>query len=437
MNTSETGSEVDSSSVKASYQPGDVVADRYRIIRHLGSGGMGSVFEAEHIHIGASRALKVVHKAADDGSPDATRFLRGAKNAALIHHPNVCQVLDFGMLSDGRQYLAMEFVAGLSLGELMRRSGALPAVDAVAIAFYVAQALEAAHRLDVVHRDLKPDNIMLGPEDRGHEGLKVVDFDIARRYTVQAPHAITRPHFAIGTPEYMSPEQAMGQEVSGTTDLYSLGLILYQAITGDLPFRSKNVAQMMANRLTKPVTPLSERMPSAGIPPGLDSLVASLLAPYAANRPSNSLWVARQLQGFHELMKYGEGSFASGSYPLANPSKVSSSQSFELRSGDPTDSLLTSTLDGWVGEPSFSRSDSGPVPVGAGPQGLLPFQGTGGKSRSTAVAYLTTSFILVIGLVVLLMGGDKGTVEELGAPDVLLVPVDDVAVESSEEPNGF
>lgn len=274
------------------YSPGTVVAERYRIVRHLGSGGMGSVYEAEHVHIGVSRALKVLLPPMEKDRGQAERFLRGARNAAAIRHSNVCQVHDFGVTGDGRQYLAMEFVSGRSLGKALQADSRFGVLRTMAIARSVAQALTAAHRLGIVHRDLKPDNVMLDDsgkqETDGDEGVKVVDFDIARAMRPAPDQEITGPMDTIGTPLYMSPEQVRGLDVDGRSDLYQLGLIVYRMLSGSLPFEGATTQEVMTSRLFLPPRPLLELVPHLEIPPGLVDLVDALLSREPEERPSTA-----------------------------------------------------------------------------------------------------------------------------------------------------
>ncbi|TVR63749.1 MAG: serine/threonine protein kinase [Gemmatimonadales bacterium] len=279
------------------YSPGTLVADRYRVVRPLGQGGMGAVLEVEHVQLEVRRALKVLLPEAAKDAEGAERFLRGARNAARIQHPNVCQVYDFGVMDDGRQYLAMEFISGRSLGQAMKAGEVFAVQQALVVVRSIALALEAAHELGVVHRDLKPDNIMLGPGWESGVGVKVVDFDIARRMGEGEVQdlTLTRPNFAVGTPEYMSPEQAAGQRLDGRSDLYSLGLILYRMISGVLPFQGSNSQEVMVSRLIRDPIPIQQAVPHVMVPAGVVSLFSHLLARHPADRTPSARDVLEEL----------------------------------------------------------------------------------------------------------------------------------------------
>ncbi|MFO0328652.1 MAG: protein kinase domain-containing protein [Gemmatimonadota bacterium] len=227
---------------------GSVLADRYRIVKRLGEGGMGTVFLAEHVKIGRRSALKVVKPdmAAD---PDAiARFIREATNASKIEHPNVAGIHDFGELADGRLYLAMEFIDGESLAAVLHREGPMPPFRAAEIVAQVSAGLQAAHQLGIVHRDLKPENIMLARHPDGSDKVKLVDFGIAKAHG-DAGQKVTRTGVLIGTPAYMSPEQVAGGEVSGASDQFALACSAFEMLTGALPFEGDNTFEQITSRV--------------------------------------------------------------------------------------------------------------------------------------------------------------------------------------------
>jgi len=259
---------------------GRVVADRYRVLRKLGEGGMGRVYLAEHVRMGRPCALKVLNPELVD-SPDAiARFAREASSASRINHPNVASVYDFGETEDGIAYLAMEYAEGERLSTLIAREGPFPPERAVAIARQVADALITAHELGIVHRDLKPDNILVSRARDGSDLVKVIDFGIAK-----GPHGtdtqLTRTGFVVGTPKYMSPEQVSGEPVDGRTDIYSLGCILYEMLVGQPAFDGPT-AELIMRRLTEP--PPQPRRQNPRIPKELDEVVVRALARSTADR---------------------------------------------------------------------------------------------------------------------------------------------------------
>jgi serine/threonine protein kinase len=185
---------------------GQVVADRYHVTKKLGEGGMGQVYLAEHVKMGRRSAIKVMNPAMVHDPDAVARFNREAANASRITHPNVCAIYDFGETGDGLIYLAMEFIEGEPLTDLLKRDESLPTVRAARIFAQVADALQAAHDLGIVHRDLKPDNIMLTRGRTGADVVKVVDFGIAKAIGGDDSQKVTRTGLVVGTPEFMSPE---------------------------------------------------------------------------------------------------------------------------------------------------------------------------------------------------------------------------------------
>lgn len=257
---------------------GQVLAERYHILRKLGEGGMGEVYLAEHIKMGRRSAIKIMSPAMVHDPDAVARFNREAANASRITHPNVCAIYDFGETTDGLIYLAMEFVEGEPLTELLEREGALPVDRAGRIFLQAADALQTAHDLGIVHRDLKPDNIMLGRTRAGDDLVKVVDFGIAKAVGGEANQKVTKTGLVVGTPEFMSPEQLSGDALDGRSDLYSLALVLFRMLTSTLPFEAETVQEIMVKRLTDDPMTLAAARPGLEVPPGLQSCLDTALA---------------------------------------------------------------------------------------------------------------------------------------------------------------
>jgi Protein kinase domain len=264
---------------------GQVVADRYHVVKKLGEGGMGQVYLAEHVKMGRRSAIKVMNPSMVHDPDAVARFNREASNASRITHPNVCAIYDFGETPDGLIYLAMEFIEGEPLTDLLEREGALPLARAADIFGQTADALQAAHDLGIVHRDLKPDNIMLTRRKGGGDMVKVVDFGIAKAVGGdESGQKVTKTGLVIGTPEFMSPEQLSGDRLDGRSDLYSLALVFYRMLTGKLPFEATTVQETMIKRLTDEPTKLADARPDLGFPPGLQPLLDTALARTPAER---------------------------------------------------------------------------------------------------------------------------------------------------------
>jgi eukaryotic-like serine/threonine-protein kinase len=256
---------------------GQVIADRYHVIKKLGEGGMGQVYLAEHVKMGRRSAIKVMNPSMVHDPDAVSRFNREASNASRITHPNVCAIYDFGETPDGLIYLAMEFIEGEPLTELLQREGALPAPRAAHIFVQVAEALQAAHDLGIVHRDLKPDNIMLTRARDGSDVVKVVDFGIAKAVGGDDTQKVTKTGLVVGTPEFMSPEQLAGDKVDGRSDTYSLALVFFKMLTGKLPFEASTVQETMIKRLTDDPTTLAAARPDLDFPAGLQPALDAAL----------------------------------------------------------------------------------------------------------------------------------------------------------------
>ena len=264
---------------------GQVIADRYHVVKKLGAGGMGQVYLAEHVKMGRRSAIKVMNPSMVHDPDAVARFNREASNASRITHPNVCAIYDFGETADGVIYLAMEFIEGESLTALIERDGALVVPRAADIFLQVAEALQAAHDLGIAHRDLKPDNIMLVRGRDGRDVVKVVDFGIAKAISGdEAGQKVTKTGLVVGTPEFMSPEQLSGDKVDGRSDLYSLALVLYQMLTGKLPFQAESAQEIMVKRLTDEPAPLTVTRPDLTFPNGLQQTFDTALARMPAER---------------------------------------------------------------------------------------------------------------------------------------------------------
>lgn len=276
---------------------GTVLADRYRIVARLGEGAMGAVYLGEHLRIGRRDAIKVLREGMARDAEAAARFMRGARNVSAIRHPNVCTIYDFSDTADGLQFLAMEYVEGETLKDTLDREGRLDAGRAVAIAQQVAAALQAAHEAGIVHRDLKPGNIMVTRRPDGTDAVKVVDFDIAKGPQEAEGEEVTRLGFVVGTPEYMSPEQLMGERLDGRSDVYSLGIVLFRMLTGALPFRAATAQEIMVQRLTEAPLRLSDALPGVALPEPLERVVARSLARLPAERHESAAAFAADLAG--------------------------------------------------------------------------------------------------------------------------------------------
>jgi serine/threonine-protein kinase len=251
--------------------------DKYNLIRLVGEGGMGVVYEARHTLVRKRCALKILHPALSKNQEVVQRMLREAQAAAEIGHPNIVETHDFGETADGTYYLVMEYLEGWSLGGMLQKHNQLDVDTAVAVTIQVLSALVAAHTKGIVHRDLKPDNIFIAKSRRGGEEVKLLDFGISK-FTLEGTGNLnlTRTGAILGTPNYMSPEQASGRdEVDRRSDLWAVGVILYQVLTGELPFTGKNYNELMFNIVQEePVAPREHR---PDLPEKLQGLILKAL----------------------------------------------------------------------------------------------------------------------------------------------------------------
>ncbi len=271
---------------------GTTISDRYRIERVLGEGGMGAVYQAEHTLMRKRMAIKVLHPEMTRLPEVVARFEREAMAAAHIDHPHVVTATDFGKLADGSFFLALEFVEGKSLREVIAE-GRLELGRSLHIGRQIALALQRAHALKIVHRDLKPENVMLVERDGDTDFVKVLDFGIAKvqigelttqENTDPSQPVLTQAGMVYGTPEYMAPEQALGQPVDARADLYALGIILYEMLTGHRPFDAGSKVALLGMQVTAPVPAMASKSAEANVPPEIEGLVLRLLAKESADR---------------------------------------------------------------------------------------------------------------------------------------------------------
>ncbi len=299
----------------------------YRLDRILGRGGMGTVYSGEHVYIKKPVAVKVLHPQFARYTEAVNRFLREARAASSINHPNIVDVTDFGLLGDGLVYFVMEYLDGKSLEDIIEREGAVELHRALNIANQMALALEAAHKMGVIHRDLKPDNVMLlarpGRRDLvriAHEDhlsdamvtereeswdfVKLLDFGIAKVLIPDELTAETVQGAVFGTPEYMSPESARGEDVDHRADIYSLGIILFDMLTGRPPFEAQAANEVLQMQIHRPPPSPREFAPHREITESAELVILKAMQKDPAKRYQSMGELRTDLQGAYGTVSY-------------------------------------------------------------------------------------------------------------------------------------
>ena len=234
---------------------GELIDGRYVVKAVLGHGGMGIVYAVQHTKLGRPLALKVLRRELARDADLCKRFIQEARAAAAVNHPGVVQITDFGVLSSGQPYFVMELLSGRSLSRVMAQERPLAVERLVNIVDQLVDALEAAHLVHVIHRDLKPDNIHVASDPGKNDVIKVLDFGLAR---VAGATRLTKQGFVFGTPHYMSPEQAQGDPVDHRADIYALGVLMYEMATGQVPFDAESYMGVLTKHISMPVVPPSK-----------------------------------------------------------------------------------------------------------------------------------------------------------------------------------
>jgi serine/threonine protein kinase len=272
----------------------------YRTGKSVGFGGMANVVEALDTKSGEIVALKILHAHAAANREAVARFTREARALGNLQHPNIVRVIDHGVTEGGDAWIAMELLRGASLAELVRRNGRLAPTRAVRIALDVARALAAVHQRGLLHRDVKPENIVVVGADTEKEHAKLIDFGVARVTKAElSEHSIvyTRAGAMLGSAAFMAPEQKSADDlVDARADVFALGVTLYEALTGNLPFDGRTLKEQLTARERGEIVPLAQRAGDVVFPPTLEPLLRLLLAPNREARPDDGLAVASRLE---------------------------------------------------------------------------------------------------------------------------------------------
>ena len=269
--------EEDSAEVKARLSDplvGATVVGRYKVVRRIGEGGMGVVYEAEHIALGKHVALKVLRDDFTRKADLVERFKQEARSASIIGHENIIDVSDFGITEGGGIFFAMELLRGEDLADVLQRETRLPLDRTVRIVGQMCRALHAAHQKGIIHRDLKPENVFLVQKEERRDVVKVLDFGIAKMTTLDAEgRRLTQTGVIFGTPEYMAPEQARGQTLDLRVDIYATGVMLYEMLAGQVPFTGESFMAILTQHLFSEPRPLSVVAPDVKVPKAIESVI--------------------------------------------------------------------------------------------------------------------------------------------------------------------
>jgi VCBS repeat-containing protein len=317
-----------------------IISGKYRLDALIGQGGMGSVYRATHLELDRTIALKIVLPDFVSNQETLERFRQEARAAARLNHPNVISVYDFGILPTGQAYLAMELLTGRSLREELEQQGRLSPQRILSILRPVCQAIHAAHEAGVVHRDIKPDNIiLLSQPETGEEIVKVVDFGIAKlkERSGGTVSKLTEPGLVMGTPHYMSPEQCRGEELDRTSDIYSLGVTLYELLVGHVPFDAPTPSGVIIQHAVDP-PPLMRRL-RPDIPEEIERVVLKALSKAREQRQPTAI---RLYQEFEHALREAEETAAA-----LNITKISATfPTLDLSQMKPVELKLAATLTG-------------------------------------------------------------------------------------------
>lgn len=291
-------------------EPGSTLDGKYEIVQRLGSGGMGEVYLVRHIHLQELRVIKILRQDLQTDPAAQKRFMREARLATQIKHPNVAILYDFATLpGEGSFYMVWEHIQGEDVGDWIRRNGPFPVPLAIRLAIQALRGLEAIHATGVIHRDLSPDNLMITEDKQGQKRLKIIDLGLARTLERDPSHEITQVGMFMGKLQYCSPEQASPSGSEGLdrrSDLYSFGLVLYEMITGLPPFESESQAGFIFKRLSEDPLPLTGRNPAVQVPAELDRVVLQVLERDREKRIPDAITLIQALEKVEHAMSAAE-----------------------------------------------------------------------------------------------------------------------------------
>jgi serine/threonine-protein kinase len=305
----------------------EILSGQFRVLERIGSGGMGAVYKAQQPSMDRFVAVKILHSKFTNRKDLVSRFRREARAMSHLTHPNTAKVYLYGQLDDGACYIVMEHLEGKNLGQMVRHEGPLEPTRAISVLLQACAALEEAHQKGIVHRDLKPENIFLCNQGGIRDYVKVLDFGLAKvteREMRPGSMILTQEGMVFGTPEFMSPEQAQGKILDARSDIYSLAVILYELITGKLPFDARSPMEFVTLHVQATPIPLASRAPSRPFPPGLQAVLDKAMSKHAEDRYQTAGEFAAALQSVLGPQIYGElvARLPPGTMPSSYPPPV-------------------------------------------------------------------------------------------------------------------
>jgi serine/threonine-protein kinase len=306
----------------------EILSGQFRVLERIGSGGMGAVYKAQQPSMDRFVAVKILHSKFTNRKDLVSRFRREARAMSHLTHPNTAKVFLYGQLDDGACYIVMEHLEGKNLGQIVRHEGPLDPLRAIGVLLQACAALEEAHQKGIVHRDLKPENIFLANQGGIRDYVKVLDFGLAKvteREMRPGSMILTQEGMVFGTPEFMSPEQAQGKILDARSDIYSLAVILYELITGKLPFDARTPMEFVTLHVQATPIPLATRAPSRSFPPGLQAVLDRAMHKQPEGRFQTAAEFANALRGVIPAHGYNElvASLPPGTMPLSQPPAAS------------------------------------------------------------------------------------------------------------------
>jgi serine/threonine-protein kinase len=381
---------------------GQTLDNRYRITRKIGEGGMGEVYAADHIHIERSYAIKLLRPEIVSNPEAVTRFRQEARSSSSIGHQNIIRIDDFGQLNDGRIYMCMELLNGAALNDMLTQP--MPFDRLLNILIQTGHGLAAAHARNIVHRDMKPENIFVTIGPSGEDIPKILDFGIAKVAGNDGQNHLTRTGTIFGTPFYMAPEQALGNAVDARTDIYAVGVILYECFAGSLPFQGDSFMGILTQHITTEPEPVAQRAAKAGrqLPPGLAEVITRCMQKNPAQRFSTMDELVNMLipiyrgiagPGMSTYMEAFPVSSAHQVQPTPPPMQGPLSGPQGMM---PTGAVPIPSSGGHASQPMMAPGGSSPAMIGP-PTGAV---GTYASGASAVVQPAKSKLGLVIGVIV-------------------------------------